>query len=870
MTQRGSLRVYLGAAPGVGKTYAMLDEGHRRAQRGTDVIVAFVETHGRPHTAAAIEGLTVIPRRTLLHRGAQFTEMDLRAVLDRAPEVALVDEMAHTNVPGAEHAKRWQDIERMLEAGIDVISTVNVQHLESLNDVVQTITGVPQRETVPDSVVRAAEQVELIDMAPEAIRRRMAHGNIYKSDKVDAALSNYFRPGNLTALRELALLWLADSVDVGLQRYREAHGISSTWETRERVVVALTGGPEGEALLRRAARIAARATGGELLALHIARSDGLAGSSIAALDQQRLLVESLGGSYHSIIGDDVAAALLGFARAKNATQIVIGASRRKPLVAALTGPGTGATITRMSGTIDVHVVSHDYVGKGRVLPRVTGGLTARRRITGLLVGLVLFAILVPLCAAFRANLGFASDILLFLLVVVICSLIGGFYPAFAAAIIASVLLNYYFVVPVHSFTISDPENVLSLVVFVVIASLVSRVVDLAARRNAEAARSNAEAETLSTLAGSLLRGEQALPALLERIRETFAVSSVTLLHRDNDAPASAGQTRTAGSGGGLRGTWTCVDSVGADPCMRPEDGDTEVPVGDDLTLVLRGRVLAADDQRVLAAFATQAAVAYQQRQLTQAAAAAIPLAEADRMRTALLNAVSHDLHTPIASAKAAVSSLLSPDVTWTPVDQRDLLTDADHALDHLTALVGNLLDLSRLQAGALSIQAGAVGLDDVVGTVLQHVEHSDQIELDVSAELPEVLADPGLLERAIANLAQNAVRYNPPGHAVRISASAHRDVVEVRIIDYGPGIAVKDRDTVFEPFQRLADHSSGTGAGVGLGLAIARGFIEAMHGTIELDDTPGGGLTTVISLPRAPVASGTAALAERALSEVRP
>ncbi len=256
MSKRRRLRVYLGAAPGVGKTYAMLDEARRRAERGTDVVVAFVETHGRPNAVQQLEGLEVIPRRMISYRGSEFAELDRDAVLRRAPEVALVDELAHTNVPGSEHAKRWQDIEQLLEAGIDVLSNVNIQHLESLNDVVQAITGIPQRETVPDSVVRAAEQVELVDMTPEALRRRMAHGNIYKPDKVDAALSNYFRPGNLTALRELALLWLADSVGEGMQRYRELHGIGSTWETRERVVVALTGGPEGETLIRRPARIA--------------------------------------------------------------------------------------------------------------------------------------------------------------------------------------------------------------------------------------------------------------------------------------------------------------------------------------------------------------------------------------------------------------------------------------------------------------------------------------------------------------------------------------------------------------------------------------------------------------------------------------
>jgi two-component system sensor histidine kinase KdpD len=850
MTERGKLRVYLGSAPGVGKTFAMLDEGHRRAARGTDVVVGFVETHGRPNTAGKVEGLELVPRKAMAYRGTSFEEMDVQAVLDRAPEVALVDELAHTNVPGSEHAKRWQDIEMLLEAGIDVISTVNIQHLESLNDVVQAITGVPQRETVPDSVVRAAEQVELVDMTPEALRRRMAHGNIYKPDKVDAALSNYFRPGNLTALRELALLWLADSVEEGLQRYREQHGIAATWETRERVVVALTGGPEGETLIRRAARIAARSTGGDLLAVHIERSDGLAGSSVAELSQQRLLVESLGGSYHSVLGDDVAEAILDFARANNATQIVIGASRRNPVVAVLTGPGAGMAITRASGSIDVHVVSHDYIGKGRVLPRITGGLTVRRRLAGLAVGAVLLAILTPLCAMLRGDLTLGSDLLLFLLVVVIVSLIGGFYPAFVCAIAASLLLNYYFVPPIHKFTISERENILALVVFVLIASLVSRVVDLAARRNSEAARSNAEAETLSTLAGSLLRGEQALPALLQRVQETFGQTSVSLLQRDTEAPASGGAARGPHSTGGLRGTWSCIASVGDTPCLRPEDGDTEVAIDDELNLALRGRKLAAEDQRVLAAFGTQVAVAYRQRRLAEAAEAALPLAEADRMRTALLNAVSHDLRTPIASAKAAVSSLRSSDVAWSAEDQQELLANADNALDRLTALVTNLLDLSRLQAGALSVTTRCVGVDDVVSRALDLTEGGGAgIELDVPETLPPVLADPGLLERVIANLVENALRYSPPEHHVRVAASAHGGQVELRVIDRGPGIPLDDRERAFAPFQRRDDHAVSSGAGVGLGLAVARGFVESMHGTITLDDTPGGGLMAVVALP---------------------
>ncbi|MFD8981852.1 universal stress protein, partial [Streptomyces sp. NPDC059564] len=355
----GRLKVFLGAAPGVGKTYRMLDEGRRRADRGTDVVVAFVECHGRRLTEEKLAGLEVLPRAERAYRGAPFPEMDLAAVLERRPEVALVDELAHSVVPGGSPAKRRQEVEALLAAGIDVVTTLNIQHLESLNDVVEKITRVPQHETVPDEVVRRAHEIELVDLPPEALRRRMAHGNIYAPEKVDAALSNYFRIGNLTALRELALLWLAGRVDEALQKYRAEHGIGGVWETRERVVVAITGGPEGETLIRRAARIAARSAGGDLLAVHIARSDGLAaGASASALVRQRALVESLGGSYHSLVGDDVATALTEFARAENATQLVLGTSRRGRVERFLTGRGTGETIVELSEDIDVHMVTH--------------------------------------------------------------------------------------------------------------------------------------------------------------------------------------------------------------------------------------------------------------------------------------------------------------------------------------------------------------------------------------------------------------------------------------------------------------------------------------------------------------------------------
>ena len=354
---RGQLRVYLGAAPGVGKTYTMLAEAQRRRARGTDVVVGLLETHGRKLTAAMAEGLAIVPRRTMTHRGVTFTEMDLDAVLARHPEVALVDELAHTNVPGCRNQKRWQDVDELLDAGIDVITTLNIQHLESLNDVARQITGVEQHEKLPDEVARRADQIELVDMTPEALRRRMVHGNVYPPNRIDAALTHYFRPGNLTALRELALLWLADRVEEGLQRYRAEHGIATPWETRERIVVAVAGADDDQNVIRRAARIAARTPGSDLLAVHVVRDDGLAGGHDEALETQRALVTSLGGSFCLLPGDDVADALLSFARAENATQMVLGASRRSRFITLIAGKSIPTRLARRAEHIDVHLVS---------------------------------------------------------------------------------------------------------------------------------------------------------------------------------------------------------------------------------------------------------------------------------------------------------------------------------------------------------------------------------------------------------------------------------------------------------------------------------------------------------------------------------
>lgn len=762
--RRGRLRIYLGAAPGVGKTFAMLDEGWRRRERGTDVVVGWIDDHGRERTQAQVRDLEVLPRRTIVHRGSTFEELDLDALLARAPEVALVDEYAHTNVPGSRHAKRWEDVEALLDAGIDVISTVNVQHLESLNDTVEAITGVAQRETVPDAVVRAADQVELVDMTPEALRRRLAHGNVYAAERVDAALASYFREGNLGALRELALLWVADRVDEALLAYRERHGIAAPWEARERVMVALTGAPGGDRLVRRAARIAGRLKA-PLVGVHVRRSDGLSSGAEVRLEQDKQLLADLGGRFVETTGDDVAEALVRTARTEAVTQIVLGASRRSRW-AELTQGSVVNSVLRTSGPVDVHVIStDDGAGAGDGGATGEGGdeldgrvvvpagevsrrpLFPRRRRTvayalALLGPVALTAALRPL----RAEVNLSTVLLLLLSLVVGVAGTGGTGPAVVAAVLGTLLVNWYFTPPYGTITINDPENLLSLAVLAATGITVAALLERALRRRVEAEAARAEAAGLA-------------------------------------------------------------------------------------------------------------------QELRQGEAEADRLAAANELRTALLRAVSHDLRTPLASMKASVTSLMQDDVAWSAADTRTFLETIDTEADRLDRLVGELLDMGRIEAGAVEVALTPVSVDELLAGALDGAGATpDRIRLEVPEDLPGVVVDPPLVERALANVLTNALRHSPPDAPVRVVAAGLGDDVVVRVVDTGPGIHPDQRARVLQPFQRLGDgrtdpaageRASGVG-GIGLGLAVARGFTEAVGGRLDLDDTPGGGLTVSLSLPRRP------------------
>jgi two-component system sensor histidine kinase KdpD len=872
---RGTLRLYLGAAPGVGKTYAMLNEGWRRKERGTDVVIGWVQEHGRPQTDAQIRDLEIFPRRVAEYRGQTFEEMDLDGLIARHPELVLVDELAHSNVPGSRHAKRWQDVEDLLDAGINVISTVNLQHLESLNDVVERITGVAQHETVPDPVVRDADQLELVDMAPEALRRRLAHGNVYPPERIDAALGNYFRTGNLTALRELALLWVADRVDEELNDYRERHNIAGPWETKERVVVSLTGSAGSTVLIRRAARMAMRIKA-ELVGVHVRTDDSITGSGSQGLVQNRALLDDLGGRYVEVVGADVAPALVQVARAENATQLVMGATHRSRITEFVRGSVINSVIRAAGGSLDVHVIateakrepehagadadagdaddgattgaSGDGQGDardGRARRHLLSPLPARRRVAALLLGVIGFPLLTLVLTADRSSEGLATALSTYLVLVVVVAATGGVWPAALAAIAGFLLSNYYFAPPIHSFTIADARDILALVMFLVTAGVVSVLVDLSARRSAAATQARTDARMLARVAGRMVSPEgNPLPSLLGELMVAFRLDGVSVLRSDtdrNETPATPGSPEFSS------GPWSEVASAGQHPPVGPDDATVVLPLTGWEILALRGPGLTAEDREILSAFAAQLATALQSDRLHAEAAEADSAFRASQLRSALLDAVSHDLRTPLASIKAASSSLLSDQLTFGPDETRMLITTIDDEADRLGTMVENLLDMSRLHTGSMEVLHQDTDVADIVEAAIDSLgARGEAVAVDLPGPLPRIRTDPMLLERAVAGLIDNAL-IHAAGSGVRIEAGrvAHR--VDIRIVDRGPGIPREEHDRVFQPFQRLGDTERHTG--VGLGLAVARGFVQAVGGDLDIEDTPGGGCTMVVRIP---------------------
>ncbi|MDH2904269.1 MAG: DUF4118 domain-containing protein [Actinomycetota bacterium] len=818
---RGQLRVYLGLAPGVGKTYKMLDEGWRRRERGADVVAGYVETHGRPLTESQMRDIEVIARKHYEYRGASLEEMDLEAILTRHPQVVLVDELAHTNAPGSAHEKRWQDVDALLEAGIDVITTVNIQHLESVNDVVEKITGTVQRETVPDFVVRRAEQIELVDITPEALRRRMAHGNIYPADKIDASLSNFFRSGNLTALRELSLLWLADRVEDSLQSYLDAHGITETWETRERLIVAVAGNEADEILLRRAARIASR-NHAEIVAIHVIDS-GAMRSRNSDTTLARELVEEFEGVFYEVIDDDIANALVAFARAQRGTQIILGSSRpKRPWH--LPG-GVIEKVLRLARDLDVHIIA---------VTAKRGPRTARRQRKAsfswvrtwryLALCAVVLPLLTVLMTQIRSGVSLSTVFLVFLIAVLALAAGGGVSVGVAAALGASGLENYFFVPPRHTLAVARPDDAVAIIAFLLFGVGASLAMNEFRRRSESARRARAEAELLAEAVATVTTSREDLMPLLDTLRTVYAVPSAALVR------VSEGHTVT--------------ELVSGDPVESSED-TVDFAVNETMVLRLSAVELDNQDRQLITAFAGRLAAALHSQRLMLEAEEMRTRAETDALRIGLLRSVAHDLKPALANIEASLVSLRSAPTLHH--EQRVPLGNITREVNNLTRLVTNLLDSGRLDAKMIAPRHWRASLADLVSNALGTLDTKGRlVDVDVPGDLPTVITDPDLLERVIVNLVTNACAFSPPEQPIRVTAGCTAGELELLVIDRGPGIR--------DPRRRIpaAWMTSDPDADEDLSLLVARGFVKVLGGELRFEDTPGGGLTAAVRLAPTP------------------
>ncbi|MFS0884433.1 ATP-binding protein [Aeromicrobium sp. 179-A 4D2 NHS] len=614
-----------------------------------------------------------------------------------------------------------------------------------------------------------------------------------------------------------------------MEQYRDQHEITGTWATRERIVAAVTGGPESATLMRRAARIASRRAGGEWLALYVTRHDGLSAISPDRLTELRARAEELGGTFHTVVGDDAGDAILAFARAENADQVIIGASRRGRL-STLVRPGIGERVIAASGDIDVHIVTHDYARQQARAERGDHTLGARRRLAGFVFAVAAPTLVSLLLWQTPSLHGLPSEAMVLMALVVATALIGGLLPAVLSAVLSGVLLNLLFTPPRYTLTIAEPENAAAIVLFVLVGIAVATVVDHSARQAARARRARAEADSLTVLAHSLLSSSDDPVGLLSSACELFGADGAAVLRRSGPAE------------------WEVLAAVGDAPASIGDDV-VSTAIDEQTFLALRGGGRGDSERSLLNAYAAYAKVMDERGRARAAEIDGHRLVEADRTRTALLAAVSHDLRSPLAAVKAAVSSLRSTSVAFSPEDEAALLETIEESTDRLTSLVTNLLDMSRIHTGAVTVHPSEVGLAEAARTAIAPIEGGERITVSIDESLVAV-ADPGLLDRVLANLSENALKHTPPDAEVRLDAAAVGDRVTLRLADTGPGIDEQDLDRIFAPFQRLGDVPGNDG--VGLGLAVARGLTEAMGGTITTEATPGGGLTFAVDLPRAP------------------
>ncbi len=866
---RGRLTVFLGAAAGVGKTFAMLEAARERLAEGVDVVVGWAETHGRAETEALLKGLPAIPPRLLAYRGKEFAEMDLDALLARRPELVLVDELAHTNIPGSRHARRHQDVEEILSAGINVYTTLNIQHLETLNDIIAQITGVTVRETVPDRILEAASQIQLVDIPPEELIQRLKDGKVYVPGQAEEALRKFFRPGNINALRELALRYTAKRVDHQVESYMRLHGIAGPWPAGERVLVCVSQSPFSSQLIRVARRMA-EGLQAEWLAVYVETPRRFPASEAEKdrLNKNLRLASELGAETISLTGSDVAGELLELARKRNVSQIIIG----KPLHSRLWEWMHGSVVDkviRQSQGISVHVIpgkpkeSREKQAAGPVqrpslfIPYIWAFLM-------MVFGTVLADLLEP-C------LGLINIAMIYLLPVLFSAVKWGTGPAVLAAVVGVLTFDFYFIPPTSTFTVADLRYLISFAIFLLVALLTGT---LATRLRLQVISSR-QRETRTTALYALSREIAAvaeLPVVLEsvvrKVADTVEGKVILLLPDrsgklelqatsfsqgeclldDNERAVAAWVFEHSELAG--RGTDTLSGAAGLYIPLRTEQGVRGV-LG--IWLDNPERYLQPEQRRLLEAFAGLAAVAVTRIQLTEQAREAHLLAESERLRTALFNSLSHDLRTPLASIIGAVTGLLEEDNIYTPDARRDLLQSIKQGAIRMNRFVNNLLDMARLESGMLQLNREWCDIQDIIGVAISRLGESLRsrpVKIQIQPDLPLVQADYVLIEQVLVNLLDNALKFSETGSEVVIAARcSEKKQVEVAVADRGLKIPAEDLERVFDKFYRL--HSPRQVSGTGLGLAICRGIIEAHGGQIWASDNPAGGVIITFILPLA-------------------
>lgn len=846
---RGRLKIFLGAAPGVGKTYEMLLSGRARQAEGIDVVIGVVETHGRKETEALVDGFEIIPRINVEYKGRRLDEMDIDAILARAPKLVLVDELAHTNVVGSRHPKRYLDVQELLSKGIDVYTTLNIQHVESLNDVVAQITRIRVRETVPDLIIDRADDIEIIDLTPDDLIKRLHEGKVYLPKTATRAVQNYFSPGNLTALRELALRRTAQRVDDQLLSHMQAHAIPGPWAAGDRVLVCIDEQARGASMIRYAKRQADRLRA-PWAALHIEtpRSAGMAEPDKDRIAASLRLAEQLGGEATTLPGQDVATEIIRHAAANNFTHIVIG-KPSKPRWREFFEGSVSHELIRHAGDISVHVIAgHERDAAGS--RPMTAAAPGRFEIWPYLWSTAHVGVALAFGTLLYRVLDVRNIALVFLMAVLASAVQSGLWPALFASVLSALAFNFFFLPPLYTLTIADPESVIALGFFLCVAVIAS---NLTARvqRQAAAARQRARTTEDLYLFSRKLAGtgtlDDVLWATAYQIASMLKVRVVILLPEDGSIAVRAGyppdDTLVDADIAAARWAWEHNRPAGRGADTLPGAKRLYLPLRTGRMAVgvlgldndRQGPLLTPEQQRLLDALADQAAVAIERIQLVADVDRAKLAAEADRLRSALLTSISHDLKTPLAAIMGAAGALRDYPDAIPAADRADLLATVNEESERLHRFIANLLDMTRIESGATQPNYSLLYVGDVVGTTLRRaakIVASHRIETDLPAELPMLRLDHVLFEQVLFNLIDNAAKYAPPGSVIRIQARTDRDRVLLQVLDEGPGIPQADIERVFDSFYRVSktDHVR---AGTGLGLSICRGFVEAMGGTIS-------------------------------------